>query len=700
MINYRPEVDGLRAVAIASVVLFHTGSPVFAGGYVGVDIFFVISGYLITSIMLKARNEGGFSYLDFYARRARRILPALFAMLALVSGACLLLLATNDLASYGNVLAYTVLFAANIRLMGSMSYFHPDSQQNPLLHMWSLAVEEQFYILWPTLLLGVLALISARRAKVLFVALAVGSLIVSEIHMVLRPEFAFYQLPSRGWELLAGALLAVGIAPPIRSHKLAEAVSLTGLSLMIAPVLFYDKTTSFPGLAALPPVLGCAFVIWAETGRRTRFGSLLRLKPVVFLGLISYSLYLWHWPVFALTKYVMIREPTHAESALLVALAVLAGWASWRFVERPFRHRPASAATSVGRERSGPRVFALPFTLPAYGAGAFAAVLVATGAYFQLSGGASWRFSPDLIEKLDAAFLAPPMSCARSAEIAPGLEKCETGRLDGGTKNDVVMWGDSHARHYQALIAAVYGDTTTLYRPRCTPVAGVYLTFERRNADVLQCFEQKAAVLADLVQKRPRVVILAGRWGFAETATATRTLYERPDMRRSRDVFAAALRETVSRLTDAGIKVVLMAQVPEIRVPTSHCLGVYKHVFGWTDCYFVSRNDYVAQFGWTNDLLRSIADDTPNVAVFWPAESLCEGDVCRPVRDGKHLYSDNNHLTAEGALSLVSAYRSTVPAAFLPLPEPRSVDSAWAPSPMETGNLAASTFQPEGGASR
>jgi len=303
MISYRPEIDGIRAIAIISVVLFHGWGSIFPGGYVGVDIFFVISGYLITSIIFREMKEGSFTYLRFYARRARRILPALLAVIVATTAAAFLLFLPDDLIEYGRIVIYTLLFGSNFRLAAEPGYFHHSMQENPLLHMWSLSVEEQFYLLWPTLLALMLSLLPERRHKQTVLGLSILSLLAAEALVHIWPRSAFFHLPTRGWELLAGALLAMNFIPRTVSKASAESLSAIGLVLMIAPIFLYDKETPFPGLAALAPVLGCALAIYSTENERTRVATLLSWKPIVFVGLISYSLYLWHWPIFAFGCY-------------------------------------------------------------------------------------------------------------------------------------------------------------------------------------------------------------------------------------------------------------------------------------------------------------------------------------------------------------------------------------------------------------
>ncbi|HZV21757.1 MAG TPA: acyltransferase family protein [Hyphomicrobiales bacterium] len=671
MLSYRPEIDGLRAIAIVSVVLFHAGGKAFGGGYVGVDIFFVISGFLITSLILKAQREGGFSYRDFYARRARRILPALLFMVTVVTAAAFAVLLPADLVDYGKMLIYTLLFGANFRLTATPAYFDTASQDNPLLHMWSLAVEEQFYVLWPALLLALLAVLAPKRLRLAVLVIAFASLIASEILVRGWPKTAFYQLYARGWELLAGAVLAMGLVPAIRLRALAEALSLLGLAFMIAPVFLYDRETAFPGLAALPPVLGCAFVIHAENSVRTRIGAFLSLRPIVFIGLISYSLYLWHWPVFAFPSYVLMRETTLAESAGLVIIAAILAAFSWRFVEKPFRKRPAATR----EDRQPPR--RLPLTRGAYCALALTAGLCASGSYFQESKGAEWRLPKEVVALSRMTIETAYLDCAKATELGKDFVACEMGRsIAAGEKPEAVLWGDSHAMHYERLIAAVYGSGLAYIHNDCMPILGVYVVFKEIRRGDEGCIKNKERVFRELLASRPRVVILAGRWTYSEplpygleirtTRYFLRSDEDPRELNHSRQVFAQELVNTVTKLTGAGIRVVLMGQVPELQIPVSHCLAISRYLNrDGTRCLGIRRDEVERRQANVNRLLRAIEATNPLVTVFWPMASMCEDGWCHAARDGKIFYRDNNHLTPEGALSLVEAFKTTVSNEFL-----------------------------------
>lgn len=277
MFEYRREIDGLRGVAISSVVIFHCNEALFPGGFAGVDVFFVISGFLITSIILADHSQDRFALKNFYARRARRILPAAFFMAAITTVAAAILLTPLDLAAYGKTLVHTILFASNFSLAAEPSYFDTASQTNLLLHMWSLSVEEQFYLLWPLLLTATLSVKSPNARRGFFIALFIVSLAYSQWILPSNPRASFYMLPSRAWELLLGAFLALEVVPACRSRRLANFIAAAGLLLIAASLFLLSPQVPFPGFAALLPCAGAACFIYANTGQSTWAGRMLSL---------------------------------------------------------------------------------------------------------------------------------------------------------------------------------------------------------------------------------------------------------------------------------------------------------------------------------------------------------------------------------------------------------------------------------------
>lgn len=345
--KYRPEIDGLRALAVVPVILFHAGFQGFSGGFVGVDIFFVISGYLITSIIIKELDRGSFSLVEFYERRARRILPALFFVLSACLPFAWLWLRQADLLEFGQSLVAVATFASNIFFWINSDYFATVSELKPLLHTWSLAVEEQYYIAFPLFMMA-LWLTAKRKAILGLVVIAIGSFILSEYLSQSAPSTNFYLLPSRAWELLLGSFTAFYLYHHSHSANLYvnQFLSISGLLLIVASIVFFNKETPFPGRFALAPTLGtCLIILYTTPG--TFIYSVLSNRALVSVGLISYSAYLWHQPLFALVRHRLYGELPVVHALVFCIITFLLAYISWRWVEKPFRDKHKTSRTQI-----------------------------------------------------------------------------------------------------------------------------------------------------------------------------------------------------------------------------------------------------------------------------------------------------------------------------------------------------------------
>lgn len=336
--KYRPEIDGLRTLAVIPVILFHAGYKSFSGGFVGVDIFFVISGFLITNIIYRETQEQRFSIITFYERRIRRIMPALI----FVSVICLffghLWMLPGEHEKFSRSIIATNLFASNILFWRESGYFDQASELKPMLHTWSLAVEEQFYIVFPLVLMALAKVPSTIFILLLSVA-AVISLGISEWMSTTHIQANFYLPISRAWELGSGALLAIGMQQLGESKRIySETASITGLLLILFSIFTYDKSLPFPGIWAIPPVLGSVLIIGFAT-KKTVVGKILSWKPIVGIGLISYSAYLWHQPLFAFARIRSVTEVSELGYLILALCSLFLAYLTWRFVEQPFRQK-------------------------------------------------------------------------------------------------------------------------------------------------------------------------------------------------------------------------------------------------------------------------------------------------------------------------------------------------------------------------
>ena len=339
-VQYRRELDGLRAIAVVPVVLLHAGFKLFSGGFVGVDVFFVISGYLITSIISAEKQNNTFTLASFYERRARRILPALLAVLLICVPLAWLCSLPQDLTFFSQSVLAVLCFFSNVFFSHTTGYFGVGSALNPLIHTWSLAVEEQYYILFPALLL-LLWRLGPRTARVTLGVIATCSLLAAQYYARKDAQFDFYLLPTRGWELLAGALIALYSQPLEQwgtSPVLRQSGGLIGIALIAYAIFFFDDGTPSPSLYALIPVLGAVLVI-VYANETTLVGKILGLRPLVAIGVISYSLYLLHQPILAFARQRLLAEPDPPTVSVLLLLTLVLSYASWRFIEQPLRNR-------------------------------------------------------------------------------------------------------------------------------------------------------------------------------------------------------------------------------------------------------------------------------------------------------------------------------------------------------------------------
>ncbi|HEY3638309.1 MAG TPA: acyltransferase family protein [Rhizomicrobium sp.] len=640
-LQYRPEIDGLRALAILPVVLFHYGVPGFQGGFVGVDVFFVISGYLIASLIQSETDSGVFSLAQFYERRVRRIFPALFAMLAAVSIAAYLYLFPVDLVRYAQSLFATALFGANFEFWRESGYFDTVANQKPLLHLWSIAVEEQFYLLFPALLLALRRATPRTRTGVIACIFAI-SFAIAAWGVVDAKVATFYLLPARAWELMLGTLLALKALPRLQSRLTAEILAALGLGLIAITVFFYTPQTPFPGPAALVPCLGAALVIYAAKPA-TFIGKLLTWRPLVFIGLISYSLYLWHWPVFVFATYIDLQAPVGIGSALLIALSFVLAIISYRYVERPFR----KARFRIRRRK-------------AFLAAACAMVLTAGPAAFAASSdGLPERLRPGLqriLAEQDDHESRIENCFFRTASDVRNHRLCRIGAKTG--RPTFLLWGDSHA---DAILPAVAAAAERSGRAgvfaggeACPPLLGV-------TTPMPGCRAFNDAVTTSARDPAIREVILEARWAkyaegspYGEEPKGHVVLSdESNDQAGGSDnhaVFERGLARTVDELTKLNKKVVIIASVPEIGWPVPAVLA-RRALAEDADSVAPGLGNYLQRQKFVLGTFSAM-QQRYGAVVLHPDRILCATGTCEVARNGIPLYRDEHHLSVFGARQL------------------------------------------------
>jgi peptidoglycan/LPS O-acetylase OafA/YrhL len=638
---YRPDIDGLRAIAIVSVVFYHYGFWQFSGGFVGVDVFFVISGFLITGLIHREMEEDRFSIRRFYERRIRRIFPALFVMLAVATAAAAILLFPTDFERYADSLFATAFFASNFEFWREVGYFDVGAEWKPLLHLWSIAVEEQFYLVFPALLL-LIGTQSRRKLLIATGALFALSLVFSMWAVAHAPSTAFYLLPSRFWELMLGAMLALAQLPQPSSRAVRETIGILGLGMIAAAVFFYTRWQSFPGAAALLPCIGAALLIHAGESR-TLTHRLLSLKPVVFVGLISYSLYLWHWPLLVFTQIALNRVLLPWESWILIALSVALATLSWRFVEQPIRRR--------ANIRRGP-LFA--------GAVSAIAVTALCGFGVAYANGLPQRMQPEI-----RRILAEEANHEPRMDICFGLtaQDVRAGRLCriGSTRTQApsfLLWGDSHA---DALLPAVEKVAEAHGRAglfaatnSCAPLLGV------NRPDALKCKPFNDAVARLAMRAEIRDVILDARWSKNAYGTARGEgdgrIYpydnegQGTDLASTEAVFYRGLERTVRALTTAGKHVVIVASVPEAGFSVPRVMAHLRMAGNRSDPTR-DLHEFLAHQKFIFDTLAAMKKKY-GVKILYPHQILCASGACELALNDRPLYRDEHHLSVFGAMQL------------------------------------------------
>jgi len=628
-LRYRPDIDGLRAVAVLAVVAFHAGLWPVTGGFVGVDVFFVISGYLITSLIVQELERGAFSLTRFYERRIRRIFPALFTVLAACALFAFLVFAPEDMRQFSRTLTATALFVSNFFFASRTDYFDAPLDTHPLLHTWSLAVEEQFYIVFPLLLL-----LTYRFGRKVWAG-AIGALFVVSLAASVwltntDPAAAFFVTPTRAWELMLGALLAAGAVPAIRSQAVREVAALAGIGLIGLAVFAFSPETPFPGWTALVPCLGTALLIQsAGHGAQSTVSRALSLKPVVFVGLISYSLYLWHWPLLVFARYVNFGPLDTLQVVGIVAASFLLAALSWAFIEQPFRRK----GTPIGR----PVLFRA--------AAAAIAVTVAFAGAGVWTDGFLRRYPAEIVSVLDAASAFDRDKALKSClRRAPG-DACVFG---APVKPAYAVWGDSHALVLLRAIgeiAAQHGKSIKAYvSPGCPPVADL----DRKGK---ACAAFSDTVLQDLESSKDiGTVILISRFS-QDVDPAGQGLTGAG----GGQPLARQLKITVDRLRDAGKTVVMVYPVPEAGFPAPAVIG--RLLASGRDP--ASQNTPFAAFERREKDVFAILDRTGaegGVIRVYPHKFLCDRERCLVYDGGAILYRDTTHLTEAGAALVAPAF--------------------------------------------
>ncbi len=613
--RYRSEIDGLRALAIIPVIFYHAGFGFFSGGFVGVDIFFVISGYLITTILVSQLQAGDLDIVTFYERRARRILPALFLVIISCLPAAFIILYHDDFMDFTGSVVSVAGFISNFYFWRTSQYFDTSSEFKPLIHTWSLAVEEQYYIVFP-IFLGIFWRFGRRAIVSLVVIAGLVSLALAHWGSSNVPTFSFYMLPTRFWELLLGSLIAFYFfrtAVVDRPALVDQFGGMLGLMLISYSIVFFDRETPFPSLFTVLPAIGASCVI-VFAHDNTAVGRLLSLKPIVGIGLISYSAYLWHQPLFAFSRQIYVEEPSTTVFILLFLLAMCLAYVSWKYIERPFRQ------SDYGRR----------FLLSAAGSGLV--LLAAVGAL--LSNVRRQELTPEQ-QDIYASRSPRQLNKSRCFLDSSTQSHAEFGPECGGAAESasILIWGDSHAAALSAGLRELEPNLIQYTASHCPPIFGKYFVTARF------CEGINAFVLDEIARRHPSYVIVDAYWHS----------YGRRISSIGETLAAIKLRSPSSNIVLAGNVPLWPGSLPMLLL--RHKIPIGEDLLLALPLYSELKSQ--------DERLRSAADSSG--AIFLSVlDLLCASGRCRATSDFQGRPSlttfDYGHLSESGAVFVAEGF--------------------------------------------
>ncbi len=646
---YRPDIDGLRAFAVIPVILYHLGISGFSGGFVGVDIFFVISGYLITSIILREIKKGTFSLLGFWERRVRRILPVLFTVVfSTIIASYFIVLYPLDFKSFGLTVVAQSIFIINMFFMRQSSYFASPNDAVPLLHTWSLAVEEQFYIVFPLVLIAIV-LYARKHTVILLSSLAILSLSLSIYLVNIDPSANFsipfiphiwggatnlsagyYLFPARAWELIAGALLAVTTLK-IGSSAYSEILSLFGMTGIVYS-FFIISEKSFPGLITLIPVLSTVLIIWSNTENDTFVSKLLSFPVFVWTGLISYSLYLWHWPIIVLTKQIWPEHiPLYSMEAILLLTFILS-ICTYIFIETPFRNKDFLSNRTA--------VFSLGFIL--------ILILFSSGAYIYKNNGLPNR-TPESTRAIAIAvadFNPRRDECFKNnlkqISILSGGEPCIIGKEKENKQIDFILWGDSHADAIMPLfdeMANKYGKWGVFIAiGGCAPIINDTPITENEI-----CAQAKAVAISYITTHNIKNIFLVADWV---------PRYSTPSNSLSIDL-NTGLKQTIKELSEES-NIYIMENVPNH--PQFNVRQAFSRLYNGT--HPIRRTEeYRMENKEEHAAIQRLTETESNIIIINPSDILCIPYAeCIFTHEGKIIYRDKSHINTYGSTLLLPLF--------------------------------------------
>lgn len=650
-LSYLSHVDGLRAVAVLSVIGFHAAPSLMPGGFVGVDIFFVISGFLITSILRREMAERTFRLTNFLARRARRIVPALACVILASFVAAYLILSPEQMTEFGKSLSATALFWANFHFYKTTDYFSSSAQTRALLHTWSLSIEEQFYIVWPLVLLFLTTWLPRKAALGIVVAAILASFTLFQINIASSHTYSFYMPHTRAWELLLGALLALSIHDIILPRWASQALAIVGLTAIAVSAFVLSDTSPYPGSAALFATLGTAAVIVACNGQTNNIvGRVLSLKPIVWIGLISYSLYLWHWPVLTFARLQSPSELSLIMLAALLMISVALAWFSWRYIETPFRGRTGELRLSMRAALAS--------------AASILIAVAAVGVSIKVGHGWPWRLDDTAQTVYEQMAAGNPLRARCDGTENISRADCGFGRtLQSGESYDIAIFGDSNADHFVPMVArlakaqGISGRQVT--QSTCAPLLGVWRV-KQPPWRVDLCLEYQKGIIK-FVEENPKLklAILAANWTSYQQGLGNNGLdlltAKTGAKTKSPHSLEHLLKTTTDYLTARGVNVLILGQVPhwsKKKTLPIDCAIDAKRKGTDTRACGISADTVRQRLAISNKAIQDIASRSSNITAVLGTDLLCDVRECYAMMDGVFLYRNRGHLNRFGSETL------------------------------------------------
>ncbi|OAN14314.1 hypothetical protein A3K86_12105 [Photobacterium jeanii] len=658
-IKYRPDVDGLRAIAVIAVIIFHLNSSWLSGGFIGVDIFFVISGFIITTAIYSHMQCGAFSFSEFYIKRIKRILPLFYLVATCSFCIAYFLYLPEDFVRVADSVRYASAFIANVYFERNSGYFAPSSDVLPLLHIWSLSVEEQFYLIWPVCLFLLLKFVNNNKLMTILITIFIVAISYSQISTITAPNAAYFLLQSRLFEMFSGALLAI-VCVDKRNRNIHftfltyQVLSIVGAGVLVILFFSYSSNISFPGINALWVVLATAALIFSGERSNTLSCCILSNKVVAFLGKISYSLYLWHWPIIAFYNYYY-GSMTVSGAVICLLLTFILSILSWKFYETPLRYLKLRYRWVV----------LFYFIVPVIIAVSIAKNIADNDGYMD-------RFEPEIIEfstQHSKGFGPYANQYIKNTSYHPF--KAEVLGLQTGQISDIkaLLWGDSHADHFRSSVDVLGREFgfSTLYggQPGCPPLLGAQLLYNKELTEECKLLNDQ---LAEVVKSSDvPFVFLGARWAMY-TETSMKIGEEGPifladekdstkSVENSRRVFKESLDRTLAFIISQGKNPIVFEQVAEFSFTPNSCWLKQLKYGGITGKGCESPiEEFEIRQNYYQTYLSELEEKYPQLVVIRMKDTLCDSRACKSMLNGTPLYYDNNHLNYYGGKAVMEAY--------------------------------------------